>query len=294
VPGIAGIIGLNKQVDILRGDFQSMLSTLQESRKPLTKILTAKNYVFGVTNIDDGRDKADYYSTRDCTVECLVDGDVFFDDAMRDVCINEFQISHNDHWKEYLPYLYRIYGINFTKFIKGYFNIIVIDRENSSIHLVNDRFGMRALYYCRVHGYIIFSSGLNSILRCTLVDRRINERAICQYFLFNYALGNLTFIHDVFLLDPASYIVVKDDRLISGSYWNHENLLCDRILSVNDSLEGAEYFLRRSVGTVCRDTKRIGLSLTGGFDSRTILALVDNEKVDLSLYSFGNLMSEYQ
>ncbi|UCD18913.1 MAG: hypothetical protein JSU64_05655 [candidate division WOR-3 bacterium] len=288
MPGIAGIVGLDRPVSSLKRDFSSMITSLEYNKDDLVKTVNAENYMIGVVNINDGQAISDCYSTADNSTTCLIDGDIFIDGGAMQSVDKEYPVPAESHWKKYVPYLYHMHGFDFIKHIKGCFNVVILDRREGLIYLANSRFGMRPLYYCSLNGYFLFSSELKSILRCSLLKRRLNERAVLEYFLFHYPLSGATYVEKVLLLDPATTITVRRSQIELNPYWDHDCLMHDRLLSVKDSLEGAEDLLRKAVNIMHMDSKKVALPVTGGFDSRTILALMNRDRKDLLLYSFGN------
>ena len=146
---------------------------------------------------------------------------------------------------------------------------------------------MRPLYYAQINKYFVFSSELKSLMRSSLIKNEINQKSIIDYALFNYPLGKETYIRNIFVLDPATFITIDRTKIIHTTYWKPEGLFSDRLFSREESLSQAEDILKKIVNEMHEDSEKIGVAVTGGFDSRTILSLIDKEKENLLLYSFG-------
>ncbi|UCG91011.1 MAG: hypothetical protein JSV97_07940 [candidate division WOR-3 bacterium] len=287
MPGIVGIIGLRNSVDPLEKNMSAMAKAMVYSDNDLVKIRKSKRHILGVVNIDDGRKINKYYANGDASIECMIDGDVFVNEERKRKIHEHHNISVSSHGQECIPYIYQECGFNFINYIKGWFNIVIIDGKENTYIVVNSRFGMRPLYYIERNGYFIFSSELKSLMECSLIKNELNEKAVVDYALFNYPLGQDTYIRNVFLLDPATIVTIHHSEVHHTVYWRPENLFQEHLISREDSLVHAEYLLKKAVNQMHRDSENIGIAVTGGFDGRTVLSLVDKEKQNLFLYSFG-------
>ncbi|HEC92809.1 MAG TPA: hypothetical protein ENI51_07460 [Candidatus Atribacteria bacterium] len=292
MPGIVGIIGLNKSISHFEKEFQDILGTLIYNEDDLVKIIKNKKHILGVVNIDDGRKIPKYFTNHDRTIECLIDGDVFINEEIKKQIGNKFCLPITSHWQIFVPYLFQVYKEELTRYLKGWFNLIIVDNKEKKYHVLNSRFGMRPLYYAEANGYFIFSSELKSFVRCSLIKKEINKKALIEFALFNYPIGKDTFLANVFLLNPATFITIKNSQVFHSIYWTPESLISDNLLPFEESLEGAEVMLKNAVNEMSRDQMKVGISLTGGFDGRTILSLTDKKKENLLLYSFGVSESE--
>ncbi len=287
MPGIVGIIGLRHSVDHLEKNMTAMVKAMVYSDNDLVKILKHKSHIFGVVNIDNGRRVSKYYTNADASIECMIDGDVFVSDERKRKIRENHNVSISAHGQECIPYIYQECGFDFINAIKGWFNIVIVDRKENTYIVVNSRFGMRPLYYAERSGYFIFSSELKSLMECSLIKNEMNAKAVVDYALFNYPLGKDTYIRNVFLLDPATFITIHNSEVGHTVYWRPENLFQEHLVSREDSLVHAEYLLKKAVNEMRRDSESIGVAVTGGFDGRTVLSLLDKEKQNLFLYSFG-------
>ncbi len=287
MPGIVGLIGLNRSVSKLKSNFQDMVKALLYNEDDLTKVIEHERHLLGAVNIDDGRNVPKYFVNQDKSIECLIDGDIFVNHDIKKKIADMYHLSTSDSWPTFIPYLYKAFGEKLIKYVKGWFNLLIVDKKEQTYHLLNSRFGMRPLYYAVVNGYFVFSSELKSILKCSLIKNEINEKAIIEYALFHYPLGEDTYMRNVFLLNPAMHITIKDSKIMQHKYWEQESLFANELFSLRDSLEGAEAILKKVVNELHQDSEKIGISVTGGVDGRTILSLINKEKHDLLLYSFG-------
>ncbi|UCG30863.1 MAG: hypothetical protein JSV53_03030 [candidate division WOR-3 bacterium] len=267
--------------------FDAMASGIKVGKQDHLKRSRGIHHLLGVTNIDNLLNGPKLQGNGEQSVLCIVDGEVTVDDAVSPL---EQKVNTGDKeidGHESIPYLYKEYGLDFLKYLRGCFNIVIVDKEKNIYRIINSRFGLRVLYLAKIDGYLLFSSSLRSLMQCPLIDKSINKKAMIEYALFHYPLDNDTFFEEVKTLEPATVLTVEGSRITESRYWNQESLFGKKLLSVEDSIEGADYRLTRAVNRMHAGSARVGVSLTGGFDTRTILSLLDKDRKDILLYSFG-------
>lgn len=178
-------------------------------------------------------------------------------------------------------------GDDFIDDIKGNFQLVLYDLAQNKISLINSRFGVSPFYYSFRRGILMFSSNLRVIAAGTQDRRDLDTTAIAEYSLFGYPLGDRTIFREVRSMRPAERIVVRRDSLKGDIYWNHRDLITQDAYPADEALSiGAELF-RQTVDTYAAEPEKICMSLTAGFDGRTILSVTDKKPDDCLFYSFG-------
>ncbi len=178
-------------------------------------------------------------------------------------------------------------GAPFLDALRGYFAAALWDGEREQLTLITDRFGMRPLYWTKWDGGLAFASEIGALLSLPGVSRRLSDRGLAQFFAFGQFLGDATFYDGVTMVLPGSTLQydARDDRTSIASYVASSDVeLGDR-----DARELADEVGRRLVVAIERrtlGTPNLGLSLSGGLDGRTILAMVP-DGVPLTTVSLG-------
>lgn len=286
--GIVGIIGLkNRNTKRLQRDFTAMVQDLVDDSSDLVATVKDSQRLLGVVNNNRIQSTVKYYTDRDRTVDCMIDGDVFLDDALKREISCEYGVHGKPGAEALVPFIYRKYGTDLIERIKGWFNILIYDRKKRLVYLLNSRLGMRPLYYQETAGYFIFCSRLKPILRCSLGAKKIDKKSFADYVLFNYPLGDQTYVEGISLLAPATIMTINDSGIVQKRYWSPRALFAGKLVSRVESMVQAEDILKKAVARMHDDATTVGVSLTGGFDSRTVLSLLDKDPKDVLLYSFG-------
>lgn len=164
----------------------------------------------------------------------------------------------------------------------GDFIVFILDKRSNSICFLNDALGRLPLYYSNMTDGFIASRELRFIK--TLKDEtKFDRMAIAQYLLFRFPLGTRTLLDNVYRLTPASLIRVDI---------NHARTHVTRLHNFNfetkqDFVRAPEENARELIklfSEACK-TRAIAfngkniLSLSGGFDSRSVAACLHNENI---------------
>lgn len=161
--------------------------------------------------------------------------------------------------------------------IKGNFLIIYLNKLNNNIKIINNRFGISPFYYTFVNNHIVLTSNLKLIHKI-LPSSIINETALVERELFNYTLGNKTLLKNVYSLRPSEILSYKKGRLDSKIYWTPVELYNSNKLSEEEAIETGERIFKNAVEIRSNDREKLCASLTGGFDGRTILSVLNQNK----------------
>ena len=179
--------------------------------------------------------------------------------------------------------LYLVYKDDFINHIKGIFVIIIIDGPVFSIF--NDQLGIRKyFYYIKDRQFIISNSirEISGFIKCSP-----DKNAIGTYLLLNYFISDYTYYKEIKKSTPASGLAYSE-RIYFRTYWDFNSLLTDRDSTISyqkicDKLiEILEQYLRE-----LNITKPF-ITLTGGLDSRLLLALFLKIGVRPDIISYGN------
>lgn len=178
------------------------------------------------------------------------------------------------------------FGEDVCEALGGAFNLVVPSCGGAAVDLYTSRFGMRPLYYCRTGLLLLFGSKVS--LLASALDRapQWNERYLCEVMLFNCPLGEDTFLEGIETVPPATRVRVLDGRVQSTCYRDPASLVHSSSLDPEDSAQACEAALRQAIERRTAGARRICLSLTGGFDGRTLLSLICPE-LPLLTYTFG-------
>jgi len=184
--------------------------------------------------------------------------------------------------------VFKKYGTAMVEYIKGNFSIVIYDNSKKELFLTSSRLNTLPLFYCLRNNDFIFSSSIKSVMRLSGMSVQLDERAMVEQALFYNPLGKRTHINNIFQLKPAEILKFDELGIKTEKYWDIKNLFtCERLLAESQAMEKCIYLMKNNMNLYTSDTDKFLLSLTGGFDSRTNLALLDRNQEDFLCYSYG-------
>lgn len=194
----------------------------------------------------------------------------------------------------YLVHLYED-DPDFFRNLNGRFHGLVIDYSRGIAALFNDRFGLQRLYFHEAPDAFFFSAEAKSILAVRPDLRRIDPRGLGEYVACACVLENRTLFQDIYVLPPGSAWTFRGGALEKkASYFEpHE-------WEQQEPLHAEEFYKELRDAFITRlpryfdGPERIGVSLTGGLDTRIIMAWHRASGDSLPCYTFGSMYRENQ
>jgi asparagine synthase (glutamine-hydrolysing) len=178
--------------------------------------------------------------------------------------------------------------------LNGRFQGLLIDRSRRSAMLFNDRYGLQRLYYHESKDAFYFAAEAKAILAVRPELRSADPRGVADYVACGCVLENRTLFPHIYLLPTGSAWILRD-----GSVERKSSYFQPKEWEQQDPLEPEAYYREfREVFTrnLPRyfNGARVAVSLTGGLDTRMIMAWHENTPGALPCYSFGGAMRDSQ
>jgi asparagine synthase (glutamine-hydrolysing) len=240
---------------------------------------------------------------------CLKDS---FSDCMpvwnerKDICLifigedatDESEIGHlkadghqcNLENASYLVHLYEEEGIGFLKKINGWFSGVLVDLREEIITLFNDRYGLNRIYYHENKEAFYFSSEAKSLLKIMPNLRQFDYSSLGEFFSYGCTLENKTLFSGVSLVPGGSmwrfsprYGVARD------TYFKPEILENQFTLNERNYYERLKETFTHIISKYFRQRERIAVSLTGGINSRMIMAWAPCPPLKVPCYTFSGM-----
>jgi asparagine synthase (glutamine-hydrolysing) len=221
----------------------------------------------------------------------VFNGEVYNYIELRDELKKEGYICNTRSDTEVLLMAYDMWGENCLARFNGMWSFVIYDRVERKLFCARDRFGIKPFYYYIDNKELIFGSEIPPILAVLKKARKANEQVICDYLVFNRTdQSENTFFEGIkklqhgckFTLDLK--LAVRNDTSIPQVKWYR---LSDNLNKPFHSPEEFYQTLRSSIGLQLRSDVPIGVCLSGGLDSSSIVSilLTDFKKADLNTFS---------
>ena len=209
------------------------------------------------------------------------------------------QLRENGHevapeGADYLVHLYEDEPSFFAK-LNGRFHGVMVDRRRATATLFNDRFGMQRMYIHESPDAFYFAAEAKAILAVRSELRRADPQGLGEYVASGCVLENRTLFKHIQVLPPSSAWEFRNGKLErKGSYFDPKEW------EEQEPLDQAAYnrelrdVFSHRLPSYFNGNDRVGMSLTGGLDTRMIMAWHKAEQGSLPCYSFGGMFRECQ
>ena len=194
---------------------------------------------------------------------------------------------HGYHFKtqtdtEVILAAYDQWGVACQNKFNGMWAFIIYDVDKQTIFLSRDRFGIKPLYFYQNDNLLIVASEIKAILEYDNVVARPNIEYLQEYLekgAMEYKAE--TAFKDIYRFPFASYTVLDLSQKLSTinavRYWDYEINLSNEQFDINKSEKYADKYLDLLMDSVrlrMRSDVKIGVSLSGGIDSSSVIYLV--------------------
>jgi asparagine synthase (glutamine-hydrolysing) len=178
---------------------------------------------------------------------------------------------------EYCLHAFEEYGASFVQQLNGSFIFLIYNLETEKIIIANDRFGFRVHYYfCNENGFVI-SPEAKGILPFNSMKKELNAISVAEFFAFGEFWEDKTNFKDIHILPPAVILIFDEGNVSLEKYWK----LCykpDYSRTEDEFVDDLIRTFRYAINIRMQDNLRYGITLSGGLDSRSVLAGMDPDK----------------
>lgn len=181
---------------------------------------------------------------------------------------------------------YQEWGEKCLDRFNGMFSFVIYDTIKKEIFGARDRYGIKPFYYYIDKEKFIFASEIKSIL--PFVKREANDKIIHDYLLYNRTdHTEETFFKDIKKLQHGSRFKINHNNINIHKWYN----LLDKVTQ-NKFLSPVQYreLFKDSLKLRLRADVPVGVSLSGGIDSSSIVASLIN---DFNLYDLNTFSAIY-
>jgi asparagine synthase (glutamine-hydrolysing) len=198
------------------------------------------------------------------------------------------------HESSYLVHLYEE-DPSFPAGLNGWFHGVVADRRRAQITLFNDRYGMHRLHWHESKEAVYFAAEAKAILAVRPELRRIDARGLGESITLGCVLENRTIFSGIQVLPGASLWLFRNGRVTSRTtYFQPREWEEQPLLDGDDFYRQTRDVFSRNLPRYFAGGARIGVSLTGGLDSRMIMSWQRCPSGTLPCYTWGGTYRDCQ
>ena len=154
--------------------------------------------------------------------------------------------------------------------LRGMFAVALWTASTRRLVLGRDRIGIKPLYIARRGQDLFFGSELKAIFVHPEIERQLSLNGLDCYLALNYVPCPWTLVEGIEKLPPGSWLEWQDGKISSEPYWELP-IPSARDWTVPDACEALDSLLRQSIREHLISDVPLGMWLSGGVDSSTIL-----------------------
>ncbi|MEW6270863.1 MAG: asparagine synthase-related protein, partial [Thermodesulfobacteriota bacterium] len=170
--------------------------------------------------------------------------------------------------------------------LSGSYVLALWDAARRRLVLANDRFGSRNLYLAIAGDVLVFAPLVGALLALPDVARDLDLGAVADLLTFQHVLGDATLLRDVRALPPASIATFDASGLRVRRRWQPV-YRPERSARLEEYADELGRRLRAAVVRSASSGLRPGLPLSGGLDSRALLAVLDGGSMEMPCFTYG-------
>lgn len=193
--------------------------------------------------------------------------------------------THSD--TEVLLQLYIQEGPDCLQKLNGMFAFAIWDHTHSELFAARDRMGKKPFYYWNTPRYFAFASEVKAILAHPDFVRDLDPEALAHYFQYEYVPAPYCIFKGVKKLPQAHTLRFKKDQLIIQRYWDIPLTNKKENISEKDAVKEILNKLDQAVECRLVADVPLGVFLSGGIDSSSIVALMAKHRAGKDIQTFA-------
>ena len=229
----------------------------------------------------------------------VYNGEVYNYPELREELVALGRTFDTDSDTEVVVQAYAEWGADAFDRFNGMFGLAIWDRDERTLVLARDHFGIKPLYVSRVPGAApqdddvwLFASEIRPLLATGLVEARPDDETLYRYLRFRiHDDGRATFFDGIERLLPGEMMTIAPSGVERRAFTSlREDLLAavpSRPHYDPSVVTDFRDMLTRAVRIRLRSDVPVGTSLSGGLDSSAVVALIDELLPEAAARSVG-------
>jgi len=226
-----------------------------------------------IIDLADGQQPMWDRSGRFCVV---FNGEIYNHVELRQQLIQHGHTFNTDHSDtEVLIHGYKQWGEELPSRLNGMFAFALYDVLNQSIFIARDRFGQKPLYYTQQNHLFAFASELKALLQHPNFIPRLNKLALKKFLAYGFLPAPHSQYQHTYKLPGGHWLKynIATQKIVVQRYWKFSIKADFKLKSSEaDLCEQLRFLLKQSVSRCSMSDVPLGLFLSGGIDSSTLLA----------------------
>ncbi|MFC1890587.1 asparagine synthase-related protein [Thermodesulfobacteriota bacterium] len=177
-------------------------------------------------------------------------------------------------------------GPGFVRDLDGYFLILLHDRIEDKLVILNNRFIGTNCYYSAKDGELLFANTMSRLLSALHEKMPLDQNNVPSFLNSGYSWSHNAYLQGISRLLPAYYLIWSGEGVEVHNYWR---MTFDRkpIHDINKAVDEYDSIIRESIGNflTTSGTERPGCLLSGGQDT-SLVYLITAAKSGKPVHTF--------
>lgn len=284
--GIAGYLGIKD-----RKLLDTMINTLRYTNNEIVDVYKKDDLLISRVHHGIVNTETQPIFNEDKSMFIVMVGEVFdYEDKKKELIQKGHKFKFRRNSAEYCLHLYEELGKKSFEELNGSFCILLYDLKNKEILLVSDRFSSWPLYYFYIGSKLFFSTELSSLLESLDIPRDLDICSIFEFFNFQTILGTKTFYKNIKIIPFANILSYSNGKINLERYW--ELRYKNKDYSKKEYVKRLYKTLKNCIVRRLDGDHKFGLLLSGGLDSRAVLAAGNNK--GMVTFTFGHSKNDLE
>lgn len=227
----------------------------------------------------------------------IFNGEIYNYSELREELKSSGSIFCSNSDTEVLLAAWERWGHECMRRLNGMFSFAIYDKEDRTLALVRDAFGIKPIYYSKsqIYGRWAFASELPPLLEMLPVHPALNLQRAYDYLAFgSYDEQQETLFENIVQLPPGHWLKVSLD---DGSFaepirWWWPNIEENTSLTFIDAVEKLREIFLKNIRLHLRSDVPIGAALSGGVDSSAVVCAMRYLEPDMPIHTFTYVSSD--
>jgi asparagine synthase (glutamine-hydrolysing) len=285
--GICGIIDLKEQ-PVTRRPIERMMQAMKHRGPDADGIFLHQNIGLGFVRLSildlSPAGNQPMYSA-DGSLVLIFNGEIFNYLELRKELEGKGHRFMTQTDTEVVLAAYLEWGADCQENFTGMWAFAVYSKNDQTVFISRDRFGIKPFYYHLDENALIFASEIEPLLLVSDALRKPNDAIIFDYLILNRTNHtSQTFFKGIEKLQHGHFIQIRNNQISGPERWY------DLGATTAVGYEGAEEFKKdfiRSLKMQLRSDVPIGVCLSGGIDSSSIAASIARNFGRNDIHSFS-------
>ncbi len=203
-----------------------------------------------------------FAKSNDENIIILLSGYIYQDDLSEDTSIGDYLLNKFSTYKK-----------DFVKHLNGSFCLFFAQKDSGEVYFATDRLNTRKLFKYEKGNKLIFSTDINYL---PLNECKLSYAGAACYLINSIMLNDLTIFDEIKKMDRASLHKIINFKIKSEQYWDYNFTNEYENRTESELADELHLLYLKSLNKIIAGKKNIFISLSGGYDSRGIAAMLKN------------------